>query len=156
MVRQGGGDDAAFSSTSESVTVYSPDHEFVSELEVEREAGITVTRTITREGDEMVSRYSGPGREEVKRFAIPDNYRSGLAVDLEIVAERQRTSQPVTREYASLDASRERFETSTVTLTGAIMFEHGGEQIPAYTFRAVEEDGTVMESIVDHDLVPLR
>ena len=156
MVRQAGGDDAAFSSTTESVTIYNPAHEFVSEVEVEVEAGITITRTVTREGDEMVSRYSGPGREDVKRFPIPATYRSGLAVDLEMIAEWERTGQPVTREYASFDASRERFETSKVTLTGATVFEHAGERIPAYTFRTVEEDGTVMDSIVDHDLVPLR
>lgn len=156
MVRQGGGDDAAFSSTTESVSVYSPDHEFVSEVEIEREAGVTVTRTITREGDELVSRYSGPGRDDVKRFPLPANYRSSLAVDFELIAQWQATKQPASQEYATFDASRERFEVAKVTLTGETTYEFDGKPVPAYTFRTYDEDGTTLDSIVDHDLVPLK
>jgi hypothetical protein len=157
LIREGGGDDAQFSSTTQSITIYDPQHQLVSELEVEREAGITITRTVTIEGAQIVSSYSGPGRtEEVKRFTLPDNYRSSLEVDFELVQEWQRTGKPATRSFASFDNSRERFEQIQVTLTGELEFRHGDELIPAYVFRAKQEDGTIIDSIVDHDFTPLK
>jgi hypothetical protein len=157
LIREGGGPDAQFSSTTESVAVYDPAHELVSELEVEREAGVTITRTITVEGEEIVSTYSGPGRpEETKRFPLPEDYRSSLAVDFELAQQWRETGEPATQAFASFDAERERFERVEVTLTGETEFVHAGEQIPAYVFRAKEEDGTVIDSIVDHDFMPLK
>ncbi len=157
LVREGGGDDATFSSTTETVTIYDADKRLVSEVEIEREAGITITRTITIDGDELVSRYSGPGRpEQVKRFALPPEYRESLSVDLELIAAWEQSKQPVSRTYATFDSNRERFETITVTLHGATEYEFAGERIPAYSFRTVEEDGTVTDAIVDHDLMPLK
>ncbi|NVB39455.1 transglutaminase domain-containing protein [Pseudenhygromyxa sp. WMMC2535] len=157
MIRQGGGDDAQFSSTTESTSVYDPAHEFVSETEIEREAGITITRSLTLEGREFVSSYTGPSRDtpEIKRFPLPEDYRSSLAVDFELVEEFERTGQPATRRFASFDAERERFERSELTLLGREDFEHGGQIIPAWRFRAVEEDGTVIESLTDADFMPL-
>jgi hypothetical protein len=156
VVREGGGEDAAFSSTSETVTVCNPQHELVSEVQVEREAGITITRTVTIEGTELVSTYSGPGREDTKRFTLPPDYANGLKVDLELIEEWKKTGKPATRKYSSFDSDRERFEATEVTITGETEFELGGEKIPAYVFRTLEEDGTVMDGIVDHDLTPLK
>jgi hypothetical protein len=156
VIREGGGEDAAFSSTTESVTIYDPQREFVSEVEIEREAGITITRTITREGDELVSHYAGPGRTEVKRFALPSDYRSSLAVDFELIDEWRRTGEPATRRFSRFSASRERFEPIEVTLTGETEFVHGDRSIPAYVFRARDEDGTVVDTLIDHDLAPLQ
>jgi transglutaminase-like putative cysteine protease len=156
VIREGGGDDAQFSSVSESVTVCNPQYELVFESDVDREAGITTTRTVTREGNELVSTYSGPGREDTKRFELPPDYRSALSVDMELIAEWQQTGKPATRKFSSFDASRERFEPTEVTLTGTMEYELGGEKIPAYVFRMVEEDGTVTDAIVDHDLIPLK
>lgn len=157
LTREGGGADAQFSSTTQSVTVYDAQHELVSELEIEREADITITRTVTLDGDEIVSTYSGPGRpEQIKRFKLPDDYRSSLAVDFELLEEWRRTGQPATRSFSSFDDSRERFEQTTVTLTGELEYRHGDELIPAYVFRATQEDGTVVDSVVDHDFTPLK
>lgn len=157
VIREGGGDDAQFSSTTETVTVCDAKGELVYEIETEREAGITITRTVKREGDELISHYSGPGRpDDTKRFALPPEYRNGLAVDLELIAEWQQTGRPATRKYSSFDADRERFTPVEVTLTGTTEYELGGETIPAYVFRTVEEDGTVMDAIVDHELTPLK
>lgn len=157
VTREGGGPDAQFSSTSESVTVYDAAHEFVSSSSVEREADVTITRTLTREGDELISTYAGPGQpEQTKRFTVPDDYRSSLAVDIELVQAWTETNQPATRRYSNFDAERERFEPTEVTILGAVDYRHGDETIPAYRFRTVEEDGTVIESIVDHDLTPLE
>jgi hypothetical protein len=157
LIREGGGADAAFSSTTQSVTVYDANHQFVSEVEIEHEADVTITRTITLEGDEIVSSYSGPGRaEQIKRFTLPDDYRSSLAVDFELVEQWRQTGQPATRSFSSFDNDRERFEQTEVTLTGEIEFRHGDALIPAYVFRATQEDGTVIDSIVDHDFTPLK
>ncbi|HLT39853.1 MAG TPA: transglutaminase-like domain-containing protein [Enhygromyxa sp.] len=157
LIREGGGSDAQFSSTTETVTVCDPNHELVSEIEIEREAGVEITRTVTIEGDELISRYSGPGRaDDAKRFPLPADYRSALAVDFELIAEWQKTGKPVTREYSDFDASRERFTSIEVTLTGTTEYEFDGERVPAYVFRTVEEDGTVVEAIVDHQLMPLK
>jgi hypothetical protein len=156
VIREGGGDDAQFSSTSETVTRGNPQHELVFEQQIEREAGITITRTVEFEGTELISQYSGPGREDTKRFTLPPDYRSSLAVYLELIAEWKQTGKPVTRKHSSFDADRERFEIAEVTITGTTEFELGGEKIPAYVFRTLEEDGTVMDAIVDHDLTPLK
>lgn len=158
MTRQGGGPDATFSNTTESVTVYGPDHGFVSEVEIEREAGITITRRVHIEGNEIVSAYTGPGHEtpEVERFDLPADYRSALAVDFELLAEFEKTGKSASRKFSTFNADRERFEQSEVTIVGETTFEHGGEVIPAYEFRAREEDGTVVDTIVDHDFVPLK
>jgi hypothetical protein len=156
LVRQGGGPDAQFSSTTEQVTVYDANHQIVSEVTIEREGGITITRTLAREGDEFVSTYSGPGRpEQTKRFSIPDDYRSGLAVDIELVQEWERTKAPATRKFSAFDLERERFEPTEVTILGATEFPHGNAMIPAYEFETREEDGTLIRSIVDHDLMAL-
>ncbi|PRQ03341.1 Transglutaminase-like superfamily protein [Enhygromyxa salina] len=156
LIREGGGDDAQFSSTTQSTSVYDAKHELVSDVEIEREAGVTITRKVTIEGNEIVSSYSGPGRaDETKRFALPDDYRSSLAIDFELVEEWRRTGQPATRSFSTFNADRERFEQVELTLTGETEFRHGDEQIPAYVFRATEEDGTVLDSIVDHDFIPL-
>jgi hypothetical protein len=156
MIREGGGPDAQFSSTTESVSKYDSNHEFVSDITIEREAGITITRTLELQGDEFVTTYSGPGRpEQSKRFAVPADYRSSLAVDFELVQEWQRTGQPVTRRFSNFDDKRERFEQVEVTLTGETEFRHGDELIPAYVFQTKEEDGTVISSIVDHDIMAL-
>ncbi|MFO7567288.1 MAG: transglutaminase domain-containing protein [Enhygromyxa sp.] len=157
LTRQGGGSDAQFSSTTETVTIFDPKHELVSKTEIEREAGITITRVITIEGDELVSRYSGPGvSDEVDRFTLPPDYRSSLVVDFELLDEWQRTGKPATRTFSEFDAERERFRPVEVTLLGTTEFELGGERIPAYQFRAVEEDGTVVESISDRQMMPLK
>lgn len=156
VIREGGGADAQFSSTTESVSVYDPRGELVYETEIEREAGITITRKITIEGSELVSVYSGPGREETKRFTLPDDYRSSLVVDLELIAEWQQTGEPAVRKYSHFDASRERFSPIEVTLSGAAEYELDGRKLPAYVFRTVEEDGTAVDAIVDHDLMPLK
>ncbi|HVI03872.1 MAG TPA: transglutaminase-like domain-containing protein, partial [Enhygromyxa sp.] len=157
VIREGGGDDAQFSSTSESVTVYDAKHQLVLDTEIEREAGITITRTVTIEGNELVSHYSGPGRpDDTKRFPLPADYRSPLEVDFELIAEWQQTGKPVTRKYSTFDASRERFSPTEVTLTGTTEYELGGEVIPAYVFRTVEEDGSVIDAITDHELTPLK
>lgn len=157
LIREGGGDDAQFSSTTETVTVYDANHEFVSEVEIEREAGVTITRTVTLEGDEMVSHYAGPGRPPgAKRFALPPDYRSALAVDFELIAEWKTTGKPATRKFSSFDAARERFEPIEVTITGETDYVFDGESIPAYVFRAKTEDGTIINSIIDHDLAPLK
>lgn len=156
LVREGGGGDAQFSSTTETVTIYDPNHQLVSEVEIEREAGITITRKLTIEGNEIVSHYSGPGRpDQTKRFELPPDFRNSLDVDLELIAEWEQTGKPATRTFSSFDADRERFEPITTTLTGATEYEFNGERIPAYSFRTVEEDGTVTDAIVDHDLTPL-
>jgi hypothetical protein len=156
MIREGGGDDAQFSSTTESVATYDAKHELVSELTIEREAGVTITRTLALEGRELVSTYSGPGRpEQTKRFELPDDYRTSLAVDFELVQEWQRTGQPVTRKFSQFDDDRERFEQMEVTLTGETEFRHGDATIPAYVFKTLEEDGTVTDIITDHDIMPL-
>lgn len=158
LIREGGGDDAQFSSTTESVAVFNAEHELVTEREVEREAGVTITREVTREGDEMVSSYTGPGHEtpEVKRFEIPASYRSPLVVNFELLEEWQRTGEPATTSFSTFDPERERFELSELTLVGETEYEHGGERIPAYVFRVVEEDGTVIDTITDHDFLPLK
>jgi hypothetical protein len=156
LIREGGGADAQFSSTTESVTRYDANHNLVSELTIEREAGITITRTLTLEGHELVSTYSGPGRpEQIRRFELPDDYRSTLAVDFELVQEWKRTGQPTTRKFATFDDDRERFEPMEVTITGETEFRHGEATIPAYVFKTMEEDGTVTEIITDHDIMPL-
>ena len=156
LTRQGGGEDAQFASTTESVSVYDPEREFVSGVEIEREAGITITRTVSLEEGVFVSSYSGPGRDnEVKRFPAPSDYRSDLAVDFELVAEWERTGEPATRSYRSFDLERERFELVEVTILGETEFVHGDQVIPAYRFRTTEEDGTVIDTLVDHDMLPL-
>jgi len=157
LIREGGGDDAAFSSTTETVSVYDPDRKLVSETKIEREAGITITRTLTFEDNEVISHYSGPGRaDQAKRFTLPDDYRSSLAVDFELIAEWKRTGQPATRRFSSFDPRRERFEPIEVTLTGVTDYVHAGESIPAYVLRVKEEDGTVIDVIADHDMNPLK
>lgn len=157
VTRQGGGADAQFSSTSETITVCDANHELVSKTEIEREAGVEITRAVTIEGDELVLRYSGPDRaNDVERFPLPPEYRSSLAVDFELLAEWQQTGKPATRTFVQFDASRERFARIEVTLVGATEFELGGEMIPAYAFRSVEEDGTVVEAIVDHEMMLLK
>ncbi|KIG13423.1 Transglutaminase domain protein [Enhygromyxa salina] len=157
LTREGGGADAQFSSTTQSVSVYDANHQLVSEIEIEREADVTITRSVTVVDGEIVSSYSGPGRtEDIKRFALPDDYRSALAVDFELVEEWKRTGNPATRSFSSFDDNRERFEQTTVTLTGETKFRHGDQLIPAYVFRATQEDGTVVDSIVDHDFTPLK
>jgi hypothetical protein len=156
MIREGGGADAQFSSTTESVSSYDSNHEFVSDVTIEREASVTITRTLKLEGNEFVSTYAGPGRPETtKRFALPADYRSSLAVDFELVEEWQRTKQPVTRRFSNFDDNRERFEQMEVTLTGETEYRHGDKLIPAYVFQTKEEDGTVIISIVDHDIMAL-
>lgn len=156
LTRQGGGPDAQFSSTTESVTNYDSNRDLVSDVTIEREAGITITRTLRLEGREIVSTYSGPGRpEQTKRFELPDDYRSSLAVDFELVEEWQRTGQPATRRFSNFDADRERFEQVEVTLNGETEYRHGDTLIPAYVFQTKEEDGTVIASIVDHDIMAL-
>jgi hypothetical protein len=157
LVREGGGSDAQFSSTTETVTVFGPQRELISEVEIEREAGVTITRTITFEGNELISRYSGPGRaDDVQRFTLPPDFRSSLAVDFELLEQWQQTGEPATRRFSSFDASRGRFKPVEVTLLGTTQFELGGETIPAYRFRAVEEDGTVVDSISDLQMMPLK
>jgi hypothetical protein len=157
LIREGGGADAQFSSTTESVTTFDANHNLVSEVTIEREAGVTITRTITLEGSAIVSTYSGPGRpEQTKRFELPADYRSWLAVDFELVQEWQRTGQPASRKFASFDYDRERFEQVEATLTRATVFRHGSTSIPAYVFQTKKEDGTVIETIADHDLMALN
>jgi hypothetical protein len=156
VVREGGGEDAAFSSTSETVMVCNPQNELVSEVQIEREAGITITRTVTIEGTELISTYSGPGREDTKRFPLPPDYANGLKVDLELIEEWKKTGKPATRKYSSFDSDRERFELTEVTITGETEFVLGNEKIPAYVFRSIEEDGTVMGGIFDQELTPLK
>jgi hypothetical protein len=156
MIREGGGPDAQFSSTTESVTNYDSKHDLVSDVTIEREAGVTITRALRIEGSEMVSTYSGPGRpEQSKRFELPADYRSSLAVDFELVQEWQRTKQPATRKFSNFDADRERFEQMEVTLSGETEFRHGDKLIPAYLFQTKEEDGTVISTVVDHDIMAL-
>ena len=157
MIREGGGPEAKFDTMTESVTVYDAAHEFVSEMEIEHEAGITITRSLTIEGNEIVSVYTGPGRpEEIKRFTLPDDYRSSLAVEYELVEAWTQSGEPATRHYANFDAERERFERVELTITGEAQVTHAGETIPAYVFRTKEEDGTVVDAIVDHDLMALK
>jgi hypothetical protein len=156
LIREGGGPDAQFSSTTESVSNYDSNRELVSDVTIEREAGVTITRTLRLEGGEMVSTYSGPGRpEQTKRFELPADYRCSLAVDFELVQEWQRTKQPATRTFSNFDADRERFEQVEVTLSGETEYRHGDALIPAYMFQTKEEDGTVVRSIVDHDIMAL-
>jgi hypothetical protein len=156
LIREGGGPDAQFSSTTESMTTYGANHEFISDVTIEREAGVTITRSLALEGNELVSTYSGPGRpEQTKRFEVPADYRSSLAVDMELVQVWQSTGQPATRNFSNFDADRERFEKVEVTILGATEFKHGDTVIPAYEFETKEEDGTVVRSIVDHDIMAL-
>lgn len=156
MIREGGGPDAQFASTTESVTKYDSNRELVSDVTIEREAGVTITRTLRIEGREMVSTYSGPGRpEQTKRFPLPDDYRSSLAVDFELVQAWQQTKQPASQRFSNFDADRERFESVDVTLTGETEYQHGAVRIPAYMFETTEEDGTVIRSVVDHDIMAL-
>ncbi|PRQ01250.1 transglutaminase-like domain-containing protein [Enhygromyxa salina] len=157
LTREGGGADAQFSSTTQSVSIYDASHQLVSEVEIEREADVTITRSVTVKDGEIISSYSGPGRtEDIKHFQLPDDYRSALAVDFELVEEWNRTGQPATRSFSTFDDNRERFEQTTVTLTGEIEFRHGDQLIPAYVFRSTQEDGTIVDSIVDHDFTPLK
>jgi len=157
MVRQGGGPEAQFDTETEEITVYDANNQLVSDHTIEREAGIVITRSLTIEGDEIVSNYSGPGRpEEIKRFELPPDYRESRAVELELIGRWRETGEPATIAYSTFNADSERFEHSEVTITGETVFAHGGEQIPAYVFRVVEEDGTVVDAIVDHDLMALK
>ncbi len=156
LTRQGGGADAQFNSTTESVSHYDAKHELIAEVTIEREGGIVITRSLALEGDEIVSTYSGPGRpEQTKRFPLPDDYRSSLAVDVELVQEWQRTKAPATRTFSSFDDERERFEPIETTILGETEFAGASGPIPAYEFVSKQEDGTVIRSIVDHDFMAL-
>lgn len=155
MTRQGGGADATFNTITESVSVYDANHEFVSEVEVEREAGITITRTITREGDKIVSRYEGPDRKDSREFTLPPDYRSSLALYFELLEQWKTSGQPVSATYSSFSAERERFEHIEVELLGEAQYEHGGKSLPGYRMRERSEDGTVIETIVDTDFMPM-
>ncbi|GEM_PF-1994562 len=158
MTRQGGGADAEFSSTTESVTVYDPAHELVSDLSIEREAGITITRRVTMDGPALISSYTGPGHEtpKVERFTLPPEYRSSLAVNFELLETFEHTGEAATLEFRSFNADRERFELSELTLLGTVDYAHGDLHIPGYEWRVREEDGTVIESITDLDFMPLK
>jgi hypothetical protein len=156
MTRQGGGADATFNTVSESVTVFDPQHEFVSEVEVDREAGIEITRKLRREGDKLISEYQGPDRNTVREFPLPDDYRSSLRVYFDALAQWRETGQPVTVAYSSFSSERERFEKIEVTFLGEASYEHAGKQLPGYSMREKSEDGTVINTIVDHDFVPMK
>ncbi|MFV8750441.1 transglutaminase-like domain-containing protein [Nannocystaceae bacterium ST9] len=155
MTRQGGGADATFNTLSESTSVFDPQHEFVSELEIEREAGVTVTRRIRREGDTIISEYEGPDRKDTREFKVPDDYRSSLAVYFELLARWRETGKPTSAIYSSFSAERERFEKVEVDFLGEANYEYAGKSLPGYSMRERSEDGTVITSIVDHDFVPM-
>ncbi len=155
MTRQGGGADATFNTLSESTSVFDPQHEFVSEIEVETEAGITITRRIRREGDKIISEYEGPDRKNVREFPLPADYRSSLSVYFDLLGQWRETGAPVSAKYSSFSAERERFEQVEVTFLGEANYEHAGQSLPGYSMRERSEDGTMITSIVDHDFVPM-
>jgi hypothetical protein len=153
LTRQGGGADATFETRTESVSVFDPQHEFVREVEVETEAGVTITRTIIREGDKIISRYEGPDRSFTREFELPPDYRSSLAVYFEL---RERyEGQPLSATYSSFSAERERFEKVEVSFLGPAEYEHGGQRLAGYHMRERSEDGTVVDTIVDENFLPL-
>jgi hypothetical protein len=155
MTRQGGGADATFNTLSESVSVFDPQHEFVSEVEVEREAGITITRKTRREGDKIISEYEGPDRKTVREFPLPADYRSSLRVYFELLEQWRKTGEPASANYSSFSSERERFEQLEVTFLGEANYDHAGKPLAGYSLRERSEDGTVVTTIVDHDFVPM-
>ena len=155
MTRQGGGADATFNTLSESITVYDPQHEFVSEVEIEREAGITITRKLRREGDTLISEYEGPDRKQTLEFPVPADYRTSLQVYFDLLAQWRETQAPVSATYSTFSSERERFEKIEVTFLGEANYEHAGKSLPGYSMRERSEDGTLVTSIVDHDFVPM-
>ena len=157
LTRDGGGlDEARFETSTEAVYVYGPDRQLVSERSVEREGGVVITRTIERSGDALISRYEGPGRTDEARFEVPEDYRSDFSVDFELVEAWRSSGEVLTRSYAAFDAERERFERREVSLLGELEYRFGDAVVPAYRFRTREEDGTIIESITDHDFMPLE
>lgn len=155
MTRQGGGADATFNTVSESVTIFDPQHEFVSEVETEQEAGVTITRRIRLEGDKIVSEYEGPDRKTSEAFPLPADYRSSLQVYFELLAQWRTTGEPASASYSSFSAERERFEKIDVTFLGEATYQHGEQALPGYSLRERSEDGTVITTITDHDFLPM-
>lgn len=158
ITRSGGGADAAFTIERESISKLDAEHRLTRMTAVEREADVEITWQLARDGDEFVRSYLGPGYDspEIERFAIPPDYRDTLEVEFELLAEWQRTGEAATRRFASFDLRQGRFEMSELTFLGEVEFRtEAGERIPAYRLRGVEEDGTVTETTVDHDFLPL-
>lgn len=155
MTRQGGGADATFNTLSESINVFDPQHEFVSSVSIDREAGIVITRKVRREGSKIISDYEGPDRKQVREFELPADYRSSLQVYFELLEQWRAAGAPVSASYSSFSAERERFEKNEVTFLGEVSYDHGGRPMPGYSLRERSEDGTVTNAIVDHDFVPM-
>lgn len=155
MTRQGGGADATFNTLSESITIYDPQHEFVSEVETEQEAGITITRRVRLEQGKIISEYEGPDRKTSREYPVPADYRSSLQVYFELLAKWRETGEPQSASYSSFSSERERFETIDVTFLGEATYQHGDKALPGYSLRERSEDGTVITTITDHDFLPM-
>lgn len=155
MTRQGGGADATFNTLSESITIYDPQHEFVSEVETEQEAGITITRRVRLEQGKIISEYEGPDRKTSREYPVPADYRSSLQVYFELLAKWRETGEPQSASYSSFSSERERFDTIDVTFLGEATYQHGDKALPGYSLRERSEDGTVITTITDHDFLPM-
>lgn len=143
-----------FKVTSDTTGLYASDWRLVEETEVSTEAGVVTTTVITLDETKLVYNYDGPGKTFEKSYTLPKDYNSAHVVFLEAKAAYDKTGEPQTREFRSFSTDKEDFEGRTMTLHGKTDFAFDGKTVGAFEITEKNEDGEVIEAVVDENYVP--